>query len=100
MWAAKWMEALGSRKPKTRENYESIVHRHLLPIVGPAPIAAIDYPLVLKFVAEFLRHNEAPARPQLRDVLRLVLGLAVRSGALKANPVTDVEVARTARVPR
>ena len=33
----------------------------------------------------------------MRDVLRLVLGLAVKSGALKVNPVTDVEVARTAR---
>ncbi len=32
----------------------------------------------------------------MRDVLRLVLGLAVKSGALKVNPVTGVEVARTA----
>src|SRR4051794_18400181 len=24
-WAAKWLETLGSRKPKTRESYESIV---------------------------------------------------------------------------
>jgi integrase len=31
----------------------------------------------------------------VRDVLRLVLGLAVKSGALKSNPVHDVEVART-----
>jgi hypothetical protein len=29
--------------------------------------------------------------------IRDVLGLAVRSGVLKANPVTDVEVARTGR---
>jgi site-specific recombinase XerC len=33
----------------------------------------------------------------IRDVLRLVLSLAVKSGALKANPVTGIEVARTAR---
>ena len=31
VWAAMWMETLASRKPKTRESYESIVHRHLLP---------------------------------------------------------------------
>src|SRR4051812_31793582 len=33
-WAARWLETLGSRKPKTRESYESIVHRHLLPGSG------------------------------------------------------------------
>lgn len=33
----------------------------------------------------------------IRDVLRLVLGLAVRSGALKVNPVTDIEASRTNR---
>ena len=32
MWAAMWMETLVSRKPKTRESYESIVHR-----LGRAP---------------------------------------------------------------
>jgi hypothetical protein len=31
----------------------------------------------------------------VRDESRLVLGFAVRSGALKVNPVTDVEVSRT-----
>jgi hypothetical protein len=31
VWAAKWVETLASRKPKTRESYESILHRHLRP---------------------------------------------------------------------
>jgi len=97
-WAAKWLGTLGSRKPKTRESYESIVNRHLLPRFGPVPIGAIDYPLVLAFVADMQREGVAAGTIRnIRDVLRLVLGLAVKSGALKANPVTDVEVARTTR---
>ncbi len=62
VWAAKWLETLGNRKPKTRESYESIVHRHLLPRFGALPIAAIDYPLVLRFVAELQRRGSVPAR--------------------------------------
>ena len=33
----------------------------------------------------------------VRDVMRLVLSLAVKSGSLKANPVTDIPVSRTGR---
>ncbi len=57
VWAAMWMETLASRKPKTRESYESIVHRHLLPRFAATPIAAIDYPCVLVFVAGLQRQG-------------------------------------------
>ena len=98
VWAAMWMETLESRKPKTRESYESIVHRHLLPRFAATPIAGIDYPCVLAFVARLHREGlGAGTVRNIRDVLRLVLGFAVRSGALKVNPVTDVEVSRTNR---
>jgi integrase len=97
-WAAKWLDTLGCRKPKTRESYESIIRRHLLPRFAPVPIAEIDYPLVLGFVGELQGDGlGAGTIRNVRDVLRLVLGLAVKSGALKRNPVTDVEVARTTR---
>jgi integrase len=98
VWAAMWMETLASRKPKTRESYESIVHRHLLPRFAATPIAAIDYPCVLAFVAGLQRQGLGAGTVRtIRDVLRLVLGLAVRSGAFKVKPVTDVEVSRTNR---
>jgi hypothetical protein len=54
-WATKWMATLGTRKPKTRESYESILHRHLLPRFGPVPIGAIDYPCVLTFLTHLQR---------------------------------------------
>ncbi len=98
VWAAKWVETLGSRKPKTRETYESIVRRHLLPRFASTPIGSIDYSCVLAFVGEMQRDGVAAGTVRnIRDVLRLVFRLAVRSGALKVNPVTDVEVGRTGR---
>ena len=97
-WADRWLATIADRKPKTRETYESIVRRHLIPRFGKAPIAAIDYPTVLTFVAE-LRQADVAAKTvrNIRDVMRSIFKLAVRSGALKSNPVVDVPVARTSR---
>lgn len=98
LWAEKWLATIVDRKPKTRESYESIVAKHLVPRFGPAPIAAIDYPMVLGFIAE-LQQQGAAAKTirNIRDVLRMVMRLAVRSGAIKTNPVVDIWVARTHR---
>lgn len=97
-WADTWLGTVVDLKPKTRESYESIVSKHLRPKFGSAPIAAIDYPAVLSFVAE-LRDAGCAAKTvrNVRDVMRLIFQLAVRSGAIKTNPVVDVKVARTSR---
>ena len=54
-WAERWVGTLGTRKPRTRESYESIVRKHLVPRFGRAPIAAIDYPMVTTFVSDLQR---------------------------------------------
>ncbi len=98
VWADKWLQTLGIRKPKTRESYESIVRKHLLPRFATTPLGAIDYPTVFAFVGQMQQAGCGTGTIRnVRDVLRLVLGLAVKSGALKSNPVHDVEVARTHR---
>jgi integrase len=97
-WADMWIDTLISRKPKTRESYESIVHCHLTPRFGSTAIGAIDYPCVLVYIAGLQRAGVAPKTVRnIRDVLRLILAMAVRAGALKSNPVTDVEVSRGGR---
>lgn len=97
-WADRWLATIVDRKPKTRESYESIVHKHLRPRFGGAAIATIDYPTVLSFVAELRKAGVAVKTVRnIRDVMRMIFKLAVRSGALKTNPVIDVPVARTHR---
>ncbi|MGD9795247.1 MAG: tyrosine-type recombinase/integrase [Acidimicrobiia bacterium] len=97
-WADTWLDTIGDRKPKTRESYESIVSKHLRPRFGRAPIASIDYPTVLAYVAELRAAGVAPKTIRnIRDVMRLIFKLAVRSGALKSNPVEDVAVGQTQR---
>ena len=51
-WADTWLATIANRKPKTRESYVSIVHKHLRPRFGKPPIGAIDYPIMLAYVAE------------------------------------------------
>jgi hypothetical protein len=72
-----------------------MVRRHLVPRFAAMPI---DYPAVVAFVADLQSRGLGPTTVRsVRDVFRLVLGLAVKSAALKSNPVTDGEVGRTAR---
>ena len=94
-WAGKWLTTIGDKKPKTRESYESIVNKHLLPRFARVPLGAIDYPVVLAFVADLQGAGLGGGTVRnVRDVLRMVLRLAVRSGAIRSNPVTDIKVAR------
>ncbi|MEM7093720.1 MAG: tyrosine-type recombinase/integrase [Actinomycetota bacterium] len=98
IWAERWLTTLGDKKPKTSESYESIVRKHLLPRFSSWPIGAIDYPTVLTFVGELQASGLGPGTIRnIRDVLRLVLQLAVRSGTLKSNPVVGVKVAKSRR---
>lgn len=97
-WADRWLATIVDRKPKTRESYESIVAKHLVPRFGSMPVAAIDYPMVLGFIADLQRSGVAAKTVRnIRDVLRMIMRLAVRSGAIKSNPVVDIAVARTHR---
>ena len=97
-WADKWLETIVDRKPKTRESYESIVHRHLRPRFGEAPIAAIDYPMVLAFVAELRtgrRGGEDGAQHPRRDADDLQARRPFRCA--QDNPVVDVACRSDAR---
>ena len=74
------------------------MHKHLRPRFGKAPIGAIDYPIVLAYVADLRQAGAAPRTVRnIRDVMRMIFKLAVRSGALKSNPVEDVPVGQTQR---
>ncbi len=98
VWADKWLATLGDRKPKTSAGYESILSRHILPRYRSTSIEAIDYPEVLAFIGELRASGLGQGTVRnIRDVLRLVLQLAVQSGSLKTNPVADVKAPKRRR---
>lgn len=87
-WANRWLPTTAALTPKTRESYESILRRHLLPRFEDTPIYRIDHPAVVALMAELTSNGSGAGTVRnIRDVLRLVLELARRSGAIKVNPV-------------
>ena len=43
-WANRWVSTIAGLTPKTRESYESILRRHLLPRFEGTPVNRIDHP--------------------------------------------------------
>ena len=87
-WASRWLLTTAGRAPKTRERYESTLRRHLLPRFETTPVSRITHPAVLALLADLDSSGASlhTAR-NVRAVLRLVLELARRSGAIRVNPV-------------
>jgi len=91
-WAARWVPTIAGLTPKTRESYESILRRHLLPRFADTSVNRIDHPMVIGLMAEMTATGAGAGTVQnVRDVLRLVLELARRSGAIKVNPVKEAK---------
>ena len=91
-WASRWVPTIAGLTPKTRESYESILRRHLLPRFEDTPVNRIDHPTVVAVIAELTSSGAGAGTVRnIRDVLRLVLELARRSGAIKVNPVEGVK---------
>jgi integrase len=91
-WASRWVPTIAGLTPKTRESYESILRRHLLPRLEDVPINRIDHPTVVALISELTSSGAGAGTVRnIRDVLRLVLELARRSGAIKVNPVEGVK---------
>jgi integrase len=97
-WAGQWRSTTTHLKPKTRAGYESILAKHLLPRFADEPLSAIDHPRVLAFLSDLAALGHGPGTVRnVRDVFRLVMALAVRSGAIKHNPVLGARLGRPAK---
>jgi integrase len=94
-WSATWLETTIHLKPSTRAGYESKLRTHILPRIGPRPIADLDKPAVRRFLAELVGDGLSPGSILgVRAVLRLVFETAREGGALTANPCAGVKVPR------
>ncbi len=97
-WADTWIATTAHLKPKTRESYDSILRNHLLPEFGERPIGSIEHPEVLTYLARLSAEGKGAGTVRnIRDVMRLVFKLAVRSGAIKHNPALDIKAPRPAK---
>jgi len=102
--AEQWYESKAVRlKGKTLEGYRSLLDTHVLPKWSKTAVGDIDWQSIQKWVAQL--NKTLPSRRkgdglsasrvvQAYHVFRGVLGYAVRSRMLSANPATDIDLPR------
>lgn len=94
-WANQWIDTTGHLKPKTSESYRSILTNHLIPEYGDRAIGSIEHPEILTFLSRLSAEGKGAGTVRnIRDVLRLVFALAIRSGAIKVNPAEGIKAPR------
>jgi len=92
----------GRRSPSTLELYRRQLRNHVLPAMGEVRLAEATTPLVDKVIASIKRNVSAQTAKNCRTVISGPMGLAVRYGAIIANPIREVDriEVRPEREPR
>jgi integrase len=94
--AERWYATTVTLKPKTREDYRSLLHNHVLPAFGDRAIASIDTLAVRGWLADLVSGGLSPSRAKhAYYVLFAVLEAAIQAGALVRNPAAGVRVPRS-----
>jgi integrase len=88
-WAARWQATTVNLRPNTRAAYANLLHRYLLPALGPTPLAELDPMAVRTWLAGMEAAGVGVStRAKSYRLLSRVLGVAVESGYLTRNPCT------------
>lgn len=82
------------------ETYTRTLNGHVLKSLGELLIRECDVPVVDRFLKAVKKEHGAAAAKSAKTVVSLVLALAVRHGALDANPIRDVAKIKRGRRSR
>lgn len=81
----------GRRSPGTVDTYRRYLGRHVLPALGELRLGEMTTPVLDRFVGALKRDVGTATARTCRSIVSGVLGVAVRHGAISANPVREVE---------
>jgi integrase len=96
--ADRWFATTATLKPKTREDYRSLLDNHVLPAFGYRPVALIDTLTVRGWLAGLVSGGLSASRAKhAYYVLFAVLEAAIQAGALLRNPAAGVRVPHSRR---
>jgi integrase len=93
LWLSKVdeMVAEGRRSPGTVDTYRRQLKNHVLPAMGEVRLGEATTPLIDKVIGAIKADVSAATAKSCRSVISGVMGLAVRYGAVMANPVREVD---------
>ncbi len=93
-YADLWLKTLDCTA-KTRESYGSLLNKWLFPSFGCLPVQSISWSAIENFKVSMLGSGASPKTvTNALNVLNPILNIAVRDGALFANPARDVRKPR------
>jgi Phage integrase, N-terminal SAM-like domain len=96
--ADRWFATTATLKPKTREDYRSLLDNHVLPAFGDRPVASIDTLAIRGWLAALVTGGLSASRAKdAYYVLFAVLEAAIQAGALLRNPAAGVRAPRSRR---
>ncbi|GAA2675672.1 MULTISPECIES: tyrosine recombinase XerC [Actinosynnema] len=92
LWLEEFQRAIdgGRRSPTSKETYEGRLNSLVLPAIGELRVRELTVPRLGRLVAAAQDLHSSSTAKTVRTILSGVCGLAVRHGALAANPVRDV----------
>jgi integrase len=94
--AERWYATTVTLKAKTREDYRSLLHNHILPAFGDRAVASLDTLAVRGWLAGLVSGGLSPSRAKhAYYVLYAVLEAAIQAGALVRNPAAGVRAPRS-----
>lgn len=97
-WAEEWFGTIRHLKPKTREGYEGILRKHILPRLGRRSLASVKPIDIRRFVSELVDAGYSPSRVrQVRHLLGMLFAAAVEDGAIATSPVSGIKIPREQR---
>jgi integrase len=81
----------GNRSPGTLQTYGGVLAKDVKPALDELRLGEFNTPLVDAFILHIRQTVGAATAKLCRSIVSGVLGVAVRAGALSANPVREVE---------
>lgn len=93
MWLSRLerLAEMGQRSPGTVQTYRFQLGRHVLPRLGGLRLQEITTPLLDRFVMDLDQDVGSATARTCRSIISGTLGMAVRQGAIRANPTRDLE---------
>jgi integrase len=92
-----WLERMSGavseerRSPGTLRVYRLHLNKHVLPALGDVRLGEITTPMLDRVITAIKIQTSGASAKTSRSIISGVLGLAVRFGALTANPVREVD---------
>lgn len=92
-WAKKWITSKSGLKPSSRDRCQVTLDLRILPRWADTPIGRVAHDDVVAWIAELDTEGlSASTIKKARGALREILALAVRSGAIRSNPVDGTKI--------